>query len=135
MGSLSRPRDSITPTVNIHLRPRKEPTVPKRFNRMTRIIVMVAGLVLIGGSAVGGIAFAASRSDDSPASIHPQTTPAAGERDDEQGDNDDQDATATPKASCTETRADHEATSTTGTGDRRGDATAHEDAEGHHSGA
>ena len=115
--------------------PRKEQTVPNRLNRMTRMIVMVAGLVLIGGSAVGGIAFAASRGDNSPASIQPHTTPSAGDRGDEQGDdNNKQDATATPKASCTEDR-DEDAMETAGTGDRHDDATTHEDADGHHSGA
>jgi len=92
---------------------------------------MVAGLVVIGGSAVGGIALAATRSDDSPSSVQPHATPTRSA--DDQGNNrgndnestedrNGDDATATPTASTTcDSEADEVA------GDRHGAPTAPDD--------
>jgi hypothetical protein len=90
------------------------------------MIVMVAGLVIIGGSAVGGIAFAASRTTDSP--IHPQVSPSDDRGGQRAGDNDNQGrdedtATPAPSASCA---ADPDKAAEV-TGDRHGVSTAPED--------
>jgi hypothetical protein len=109
--------------------------VPKRLNRITRTIVMVAGLVVIGGSAVGGIALAANRTDGSPNTVAPHVTPtrSADDHNSNRGNDStsDDEATATPSTSCTEDRDDDDATPTNGTGDRHGDAEAPEDTNHH----
>jgi hypothetical protein len=95
------------------------------------MIVIGAGLVLIGGSAVGGIAFAASRTSDSP-SMHPQTTSSPGDRDND-GNKQDSDDNATPKAGATCTPDNDAATR-----EREGNPTASRTTEAgdiHHSGS
>lgn len=93
------------------------------------MIVMVAGLVVIGGSAVGGIALAANRTDDSPSSVQPHATPT---RSDDHGNNrgNDNESTedrhgddaATPTTSATCDRDADEVP-----GDRHGDPNAPDD--------
>jgi hypothetical protein len=110
----------------VQLLPERFSTVPRRLNRVTRIIVMVAGLVVIGGSAVGGIALAANRTDDSPSSVQPHATPTRSQDDhgnnrgnDNESTEDDQGAAAaTASATC---EADEVS------GDRRGDPNAPDD--------
>jgi hypothetical protein len=103
--------------------------VPRRLNRITRIIVMVAGLVVIGGSAVGGIALAANGTDNSPSSVQPHATPTRSA--DDQGNNrgNDNESTedrpggnATPTMSTT---CDRDADDVAG--DRHGDPSAPDD--------
>jgi hypothetical protein len=80
------------------------------------MIVMVAGLVLIGGSAVGGIAFAANRGSDSP-SVHPATTTSPDDRNGQGEDGNEQNSDhSTGKPSPTGTCAeDQETNGSTGT--------------------
>jgi hypothetical protein len=105
MGSVIPAGDSI-PAMDHRSSLRKAlPARHSRLNRLTKTIVMVAGFMLVGGSAVGGIAFAASRTSDSP-STHPQLTSSSGNRagTDEGGNKQDSEhPTATPKTSgvCT----------------------------------
>jgi hypothetical protein len=74
------------------------------------MIVMAAGLVLIGGSAVAGIALAASQTPDSP-SMHPMTTSSPDDRDGT-GKNEDANeqgtghGSATPSGTCTPDKDD-----------------------------
>jgi len=108
------------------------PTQRGRLNGLSKMIVLGAGLVLIGGSAVGGIAFAASRSD-SP-STHPQMTSSPG-TDEDNNQQDSDHSTATPKASgtCTEDNDADDAT----TGEHEGNPTTSRSPEAddvHHSG-
>jgi len=91
------------------------------------MIVLVAGLVVIGGSAVGGIALAANRTDEgSSVQPHATATPSAGDQDDH-GNNrgNDNESTedhqgATASATC-DPDADEVA------GDRHGDPNAPDD--------
>ena len=89
---------------------------------------MVAGLVVIGGSAVGGIALAANRTDDSPSSVQPHATPTRSVDADDHGNNRGNDNESTedsrgiPTASTTcQSDADDVA------GDRHGDQNAPDD--------
>jgi hypothetical protein len=66
------------------------------------MLVIAAGLVLIGGSAIGGIAYAASRTD-TPAT-HPQTSSSPGDRGisgEDSGKQDSEHPTTTPMAGAT----------------------------------
>ena len=101
----------------------------RRLNRLTRIIVMVAGLVVIGGSAIGGVALAANRSDDNPSTVQPHATPtrSADDHGNNSGNDNEStehrpgdDATGTPTTSAT-CDADEVA------GDRHGDPNAPDD--------
>ena len=92
------------------------------------MIVLVAGLVVIGGSAVGGIALAANRSDEG-SSVQPHATPTrSASNEDDHGNNrgndnestEDRQGAATPTASTT-CDADEVA------GDRHGDPNAPDD--------
>jgi hypothetical protein len=99
------------------------PISHRRLNRLTKMIVLATGLVLIGGSAVGGIAFAASRSSDSP-SVHPTTTSSAdrhGQGEDGNEQESDQ-ATAKPTGTCAEEKETNHAAGTNHptTGEREG---------------
>jgi hypothetical protein len=103
--------------------------VPKRLNRITRLIVMVAGLVVIGGSALGGIALAANRTDGSPATVSPHATPTRSTDDNHHNNGTNrstsdshESATATPTTTCTENGDDDDAI-----GDRQADSTAPDD--------
>jgi hypothetical protein len=98
----------------------------------------VSGLVLIGGSAVGGIAFAANRSSDS-SSIHPQTTSSVDDKGKSGEDNNKQDsdhsaATPTTSTTCVE---GNDGDDKAATGEREGNPTTSRSPEGddvHHSG-
>jgi hypothetical protein len=111
----------------VQLPPERFSTVPRRLNRITRVIVMVAGLVVIGGSAIGGIALAANRTDDSGSSVQPHATPTRSEDDHGNNRGNDNESTedrqvATPTASTTcDPDADEVA------GDRHGDPNAPDD--------
>jgi hypothetical protein len=100
------------------------------------MVVIVAGFVLIGGSAVGGIAFAANRSSDSPAT-HPHTTSSPGDQGKGNEDNNKQDsdhASANPSSTCA---MDNDADDTATTGEHNGMPTASRSPEGdevHHTG-
>ena len=94
---------------------------------------MVAGLVVIGGSAVGGVALAANRTDDSGSSVQPHATPTRSADDaDDHGNNRGNDNestedrhggdTATPTISTTCDRDADEVA-----GDRHGDPNAPDD--------
>jgi len=105
--------------------------VLRRLNRLTRIIVMVAGLILIGGSAVGGVALAANRSDDNPSSVQPHATPTRsaddhgnnrGNDNESTQDSHGDDAISTPTTSATCDRDADEVA-----GDRHGDPNAPDD--------
>ena len=94
---------------------------------------MVAGLVVIGGSAVGGIALAANRSDDSPASVQPGPTPtrSADDRGNSHGNESTSDrhvgpSTATPTTSATCVQ-DQDDDADDVVGDRQGDPNAPDD--------
>ena len=89
------------------------------------MIVLVAGLVVIGGSAVGGIALAANRTDDSPSSVQPHATPTRSADDHGNNRGNDNESTedrqgATASATC-DPDADEVA------GDRHGDPNAPDD--------
>ena len=133
MGSVIPAGDSI-PAMDPRRNPPKPiPTRPARLNRLTKTIVMVAGLVLIGGSAVGGIAFAASRASDS-LPTHPRLNSSPG-TDEDNNKQDSDHPSATPKASgtCTEDNDADDAT----TGEREGNPTTSRSPEAddvHHSG-
>jgi hypothetical protein len=94
------------------------------------MIVMVAGLVVIGGSAVGGIALAANRTDDSPSSVQPHATPTRSADDHGNNRGNDNKSTedrhgddaATPTTSATCDRDADEVP-----GDRHGDPSAPDD--------
>jgi cytoskeletal protein RodZ len=102
------------------------PAAHKPLNRLTKMVVLVAGLVLIGGSAVGGIAFAASRSSDTPL-VHPQTTSSAddqGKSGEDNGNGQDSDhSTAKPTTSATCAK-DNDTDDTATTGEHEGTPTA-----------
>jgi hypothetical protein len=81
------------------------------------MIVMVAGLVVIGGTAVGGIALAANRADDSPSSVQPHSTPTRSADDHGNNSGNDKESTSdrhggdptvapTTSATCVEDRDD-----------------------------
>jgi hypothetical protein len=84
------------------------------------MIITVAGLVLVGGSAVGGIALAATGSSDSPP-VHPQTTSSPQDRNGQGEDGNKQDSdhpTGKPSSTgtCIEDRENNHPTS----GEREG---------------
>jgi hypothetical protein len=91
------------------------------------MIVIGAGLVLVGASTVGGIAFAASRTSESP-SMHPQTTLSPGDRDNEGNKQDSDDDATTPRAGAT-CAPDNDADDAT-TGEREGSPAASRTPEG-----
>jgi hypothetical protein len=106
-------RESSSPQSR-SFRSEREIFVPNRFTRLARTAVMAAGLLIIAGTAVGGIALAADRSG-TPASVTPSVAPSgahgqpAGTGSD--GSNDDRgerDATAGPTAAvCGDDHGEH----------------------------